>query len=129
MSKRDELIAMAIKVEAADPVQQPALLSAAWDLLAGPGWIDADRSARFMRYIEAEAFESAAIMLVPGDALSTLDFAERRCWLGGESGLGLALGTTHGKGSTVAYALTAACLRARINQYDAGDSVSAFSAA
>ncbi|WP_121120109.1 hypothetical protein [Croceibacterium ferulae] len=104
------------EIEAADPVEQAELLCDAWDLLARPGWADADRSAQFMRCIDAEAFESAAIMLVPEGAFPTLDFVERRCWLRDGSGFDLAFGVAHGRGSTIALALVAACLRARNNQ-------------
>lgn len=104
------------QVEAAGLGQQAKLLCDAWDLLARPGWGDFERSTRFMRCIDAEAFESAALMLVPEGAFPTLDFVERRCWLRDGSGFDLAFEVAHGEGSTIALALVAACLRARINQ-------------
>lgn len=63
-TNKQALTKLAAKIEAAEADQQAQLLWDAWDLLALSGWADADRSARFMRCIDAEAFESAATTLL-----------------------------------------------------------------
>lgn len=116
MSKRADLLALASVIETADPLQQAQLLCHAWDLLARSGWADADKGVRFMRCIEVEAFESAAIMLVPEEAFPTLEIMELRCWLRNTIKSDSAVRSVGGSGNTIAYALAAACLRARAQE-------------
>lgn len=106
------------QVESAEPNRQANLLCDAWDLLARSGWADADRSARFMRCIDAEAFESAATML----------FDAETCFRSGHDGddpsffqceaITPAPGCHHvqAEGWTEGLARAACALRARVQQ-------------
>ena len=67
MTIANSFLAMAERVEQAGPEQQRELLGDAWELIAplafGP--LCADRAARFDSLLDAEGFESAALLLVP----------------------------------------------------------------
>jgi hypothetical protein len=143
----DTLVELAARVEAATAEQQPELLRLAFyacfgDPLAAdflsdrerPAWIE--RESRFFRMIDVEAFESAAMALVPEGWRWVMRQASPDKANPNEKGFFARLETadfesvTWGKGSdwlteviagqdvfvwaaTPALALTAACLRAR----------------
>jgi hypothetical protein len=113
MTKRADLLALASRVEAGTAEQQADLIQDAWDMM-GPlvRWTP-EQARKFGIMIDAEAYESAALMLVP-------DGAVRRS---GDSARGL-MGTFfcdmiledgrdfHALANTEAGAITAASLRA-----------------
>jgi len=104
--------------EAADPINLPSLLWKAWDRLAVPGWADADRSARFMRCIKVEAFESAATMLFDVNSRfrsshSTDELSLFQCEAVTAAPSCLHV---HAKGWTEAFARTACAVRVRAQQ-------------
>lgn len=109
---------LAARCESAAEAEQRELLDEAWDAVAPmfPRDLLADRAARFGRMFDAEAYESAALMLVP----------EGWAWMAGcaagetffatlsptdESGIEADMIDTNA--ATPALALCAAALRAR----------------
>lgn len=61
------LLELAEKVKAGAAQQQAGLLSDAWDALGPVANWTAEQARRFGNCIDAEAFESAALMLLPTD--------------------------------------------------------------
>ena len=124
-----DLEALAARAVQADPIMQGALLEEAWEALAehsaefrrfavSPSRRFDNKAAKFCAALEAMAFESAAMMLVPERAWVRLDqWPSDFCApvasvmpIVKEEGNQIYTAT----GSTLALALTAAALRARL---------------
>ena len=65
MTSKQDILALADRVEKAEASEQAEMIADAWDVL-GPirKWESAE-AARFADMLDAEAYESAAMMLVP----------------------------------------------------------------
>jgi hypothetical protein len=111
--------------EAADPSEQREVLIAAWVAINGPdlagGWATPDGGCgtnarwKFDRMIDAEAYESAAMMLLPArhnreHRVPVASRPEVYLWEPGT------VPPFTGRAATEALALVAACLKARATQ-------------
>jgi hypothetical protein len=132
---RDELLQLAERVERAEAAEQRAMLEEAWLAIHHEGYPPEDASDtcrkcdRFDKLLEAEAYESAALMLVPeGWVVGSLEWWSMRHDAGvtlletgptddGFQGYSAAVhGDARAKAVTPALALCAASLKALASQ-------------
>jgi hypothetical protein len=118
------LIALAARCEAADGSEQRELLISAWEAIHGPTMVAispkhvraADGWTRFQRMLQVEAYESAAMTLVPeGVGKELLTVRVERSFSGRSDALlldSLTGAEAYSDAATPALALTAASLRA-----------------
>lgn len=118
-----DLLDLAARVEKAAPDQQAELIGDAWDLLGPMCRWSSQESARFANMIEAGAYESAAMMLVPISCGWFIGWGQTRpdepmggaritrngCFIGYDANYDA---ISDAEATTPALALTAACLRA-----------------
>jgi hypothetical protein len=78
-----EIIALAERCEGASAAQQDELIDDAWDVLGPIRHWTAEQAARIAEMLDAEAYESAAMILVPHGLLWTMDSWEGSRWSAG----------------------------------------------
>ena len=106
-----EMLMLAYDAKAPLPVNELVPLEDLWEALSAGEW----RRNRFLQMLDAEAYESAAMMLVHPKAMWAIGSMEdgpfaRLCWP--QSNGGFIGGYHQGRGSTSALSLAAACCRA-----------------
>lgn len=120
MTDKQTLLELADKVEAAGASEQRELLIEAWWALSGMSHNrDAGLAAidlRFKRMLDAEAYESAAMMLIPDECVWSLynsDDPSPLLWKAAVMPFRVAAGESVNRTKVRALALVAASLRAR----------------
>lgn len=120
------LIELAAQAEKASADQQADLLKEAYQALRGVwpdagDWHQAHEAKRFARMVNAEAFESAAMTLVPVGLFPLLDFSVAHCRLRARHGLELRdVAGARALAAVPALALLAAALRAIATEEEGG---------